>query len=631
MTRSGQTTSLYAALLVTILTSPGWSQGDARVLTNPAELEPQRSAKPNGGELSVSLDVNYAPNKIFNPFTGVEDSVHLRSYNGQLAGPTIRVRPGDKLHVNFRNSLPQNTCVEPQGTHTIPTCFNTTNLHTHGLHVSPTGNSDNVLLELGPNSAFEYEYDLPADHPAGTFWYHPHRHGSTALQVSSGMAGALIVEGNRPVADKSKNGIADIDTILKYPDGRRFDERILLFQQISYECEDKTGNPLTNSDHTWICPSGKVGTVEDYGARYAKGAWDASGRFTTLSGKVQPTLRAEAGRIERWRMIHAGVHDTIQLAVTASRIPLPATAPSVYTLAQMTLAEQHAWTDQNCLRQQIVPQWEFAADGLTRESIQEKTANVLQPGYRSDALMVFPAPGIYCVLDDTAPASALINPEGRLEKERRLLALVQVTGGTPATGSPREYLARQLLQANPDLPAPVRDDLRQLRIPEYAPLKSIPQSEVDGRQSLVFSIDTQEGPRFGIDHLSFNPNRVDRTLKLGAVDEWTLTSAVVNHPFHIHVNAFQIERILNTKGQSIIDGQGACTEPAGDRQYCDQIGVFRDTIFVKQGYQVIMRTRYQRYIGQFVLHCHILDHEDQGMMQLIEIVPSSGDSHHVHL
>ncbi|WP_420360335.1 multicopper oxidase domain-containing protein, partial [Agrobacterium vitis] len=63
-----------------------------------------------------------------------------------------------------------------------------------------------MLLSINPGMKFEYEYNIPVDHPAGTFWYHPHRHGSTALQVGSGMAGALIIPGDRPPADKTKGG-----------------------------------------------------------------------------------------------------------------------------------------------------------------------------------------------------------------------------------------------------------------------------------------------------------------------------------------------------------------------------------------------------------------------------------------
>jgi FtsP/CotA-like multicopper oxidase with cupredoxin domain len=68
-----------------------------------------------------------------------------------------------------------------------------------------------------------------------------------------------------------------------------------------------------------------------------------------------------------------------------------------------------------------------------------------------------------------------------------------------------------------------------------------------------------------------------------------------------------------------------CDQSApGDDQYCGLTGTFRDTIFIKGNYHVLIRTAYTRYIGGFVLHCHILDHEDQGMMQNVEIMPQGG-------
>ena len=95
-----------------------------------------------------------------------------------------------------------------------------------------------------------------------------------------------------------------------------------------------------------------------------------------------------------------------------------------------------------------------------------------------------------------------------------------------------------------------------------------------------------------------------RRLKLGGVEEWTLrtalTSLAPNHPFHIHVNPFQHTRIGP-------DGQPET--------------VWRDTVLVRKGKPLTVRTRYVRYTGRFVLHCHMLDHEDQGMMELVEIVP----------
>src|SRR5690349_12356967 len=140
------------------------------------------------GRLDATLDVAYATNEV----AGCE--VKLRSYNGKLTGPTLRAKPGDTLYIKMKNSLPP----EPHshaGDHNIPHGFNSTNLHTHGLHVSPSDNSDNVFREIGPGQSFDYVIAVPKNHAPGTFWYHAHLHGSTALQVSSGMAGMLIIEG----------------------------------------------------------------------------------------------------------------------------------------------------------------------------------------------------------------------------------------------------------------------------------------------------------------------------------------------------------------------------------------------------------------------------------------------------
>ena len=99
------------------------------------------------------------------------------TYNGTTPGPTLRVRPGDRLRVTLRNRLDSPT-----------------NLHVHGLHVSPSANSDNVFVMINPGEEHTYDYLIPADHPSGTFWYHPHHHGTVAEQVAAGMAGVIIIE-----------------------------------------------------------------------------------------------------------------------------------------------------------------------------------------------------------------------------------------------------------------------------------------------------------------------------------------------------------------------------------------------------------------------------------------------------
>src|SRR5690606_36635892 len=98
------------------------------------------------------------------------------------------VRAGEVLSVRLKNQLPVEKPEDHSATLNTPNGFNRTNLHTHGLHVSPAANSDNVLLEVKPGEEFESEIAIPTDHSPGTFWDHAHVHGSTAIQVSSGMA-----------------------------------------------------------------------------------------------------------------------------------------------------------------------------------------------------------------------------------------------------------------------------------------------------------------------------------------------------------------------------------------------------------------------------------------------------------
>lgn len=93
-------------------------------------------------------------------------------YNGTVPGPTLRVRAGDVINLKLVNNLDQ-----------------ATNLHVHGLHVSPQGNGDHVFVSVDPGASFDYEYRLPPNHPPGVYWYHPHHHGRVADQIFAGLFG----------------------------------------------------------------------------------------------------------------------------------------------------------------------------------------------------------------------------------------------------------------------------------------------------------------------------------------------------------------------------------------------------------------------------------------------------------
>ena len=113
---------------------------------------------------------------------------NLLTYNGAYPAPTIRVKKGDILKVHFKNSLPV------MGLNILGHEREMTNLHTHGLHVSPSGKSDNAMLMLMSGDTFDYEYDLSKMYPGTLNFYHPHSHGTVAEQYWGGMAGALVME-----------------------------------------------------------------------------------------------------------------------------------------------------------------------------------------------------------------------------------------------------------------------------------------------------------------------------------------------------------------------------------------------------------------------------------------------------
>ncbi|MGN6667339.1 MAG: multicopper oxidase family protein [Trinickia sp.] len=626
------------------------------------------------GYAPVTLNVGYSYYSIYNPSTDAYDHVKLRAYNGCPMGPTIKVDPGQTLSVQVNNRLPPEsvaTC-PPNAPHDTPHCFNTVNLHVHGMHVSPSGHSDNVFVSIAPGSSARYAYQIPRDHPAGTFWYHSHHHGSTAIDVTSGLEGVLIVQGHRTAANRAANGgVADIDTILHDRGRIPLPEHVFLFQQIEYGCfvnDQATAPQADPTTHEWVCPPGSVGEMRNYTNQLNfisdprpghtgqfNTTWNISGRYTQINGVVQPLFPSAtgflpAGQIQRWRLVHGGNRDTINLKVVQANLAtagLAGGAPmneqdvdAATRKARAWLARQHSRAQQDTTLDQlcggeVVKQIEIADDGLTRRAMTEQDVETLNPGYRRDVLVAFPRPGLYCILDEAAEGSATIAYRGGASnvKDRRLLALVRVG---PGNGVPNyspdglghskywQYVRNALVDANRDLPPDVLADLRTLDTHAFAPLQPLtgPINKVVPR---LLSVGFANGAvQFTMNGQTYDPSRIDYTAVLGTTDEWHLTAGVNGgHVFHIHVNPFEIADILDPSGVSIYDSSGNCTAAelaTGDQQYCALRGVFLDTIFIKAGYTVVMRTQYRDFTGEFVTHCHVLDHEDAGMMENVAVV-----------
>ena len=202
-----------------------------------------------------------------------------RLYNASLPGPTLLLAPGDNVTLTFVNTLPN------QGAPYIHNRFSApddSNLHFHGLFISGELPSDDSTLVVGPAQNYTYHIDIPSDHLPGTHWLHPHRHGSTALQVSGGAAAAVIVRDPPGFLPQHISDAFDVVLVVQPMD-------IDATQRIA----DRSGDGLF------------------------KGSTAANGnRLILVNGQVQPVLRVSPNKWVRLRIIHAGwQRDNLRISI----------------------------------------------------------------------------------------------------------------------------------------------------------------------------------------------------------------------------------------------------------------------------------------------------------------------------
>lgn len=464
-----------------------------------AEPEVRRSVD---GVLETELHVRYAAKDV----GGYR--LYMRTYEGIIPGPTLRVQPGDTLRITLINELPANRDAVPLDD-ALPHHFNTTNFHFHGSHVSPEGIADNIFRDMEPGQSSDIEIAIPSNHTRGTYWYHPHHHGGADIQIANGMAGALIVEGD----------FADV------PEIATAKERLLVLNQVVFDA--------------WR-------TVEDFGTLFSEG----STRFFTVNGQREPIIRMRPGEVQRWRLLYAGYQDDVFLALDG-HILHPVARDGI-ALSKMD---------------QVAP-WPVRGATANPEAI------LIAPAQRVDVLVQAGEPGTYAL---------------------RALPYDQ---GYPA---PTGLLAKVVVSGNP-LPMSLPTAL------PAAPLATIRDEELTGTRQISFDRIAPEVDaagqwqefRFLVDGQMFDVDRVDQRVRLGAVEEWTIVNKDPHndHVFHIHVNPFQLTKI---SGKPV-------AEPT-----------WLDTVVVPHGGSVTFRSRFLDYTGKYVLHCHMMNHEELGMMQVVEV------------
>lgn len=209
---------------------------------------------------------------------------------------------------------------------------------------------------------------------------------------------------------------------------------------------------------------------------------------------------------------------------------------------------------------------QIAADGNPLPNVVTTDAMLLGPGERGDVLVQGGKAGIY--------------------ELRSLEWAVDI----PSQAQPQFTIASVVSTGEPVEPTPLPTEL--------IPYDDLSGDEIAQHRVITFQ-ERSSPPAFAIDGHAFVEGRVDQTVKLGTTEEWTIRNESPEwHPFHIHVNDFQV---MSRNGQALTPH-------------------FEDTALLPPNGEIVMRTRFLDFTGKFVYHCHILAHEDAGMMGVIEVV-----------
>lgn len=429
------------------------------------------------------------------------------TYNGHYPGPTLQVKPGDHILLKVHNNLDLTAAAAPNphpgATHnhaaamTVPPA-NTLNTHFHGMHVSPLPKADDIYLATPFGGSYDYDFQIPANHPGGLYWYHPHVHGVVDNQIYAGLAGLLVVEG----------GAAQIPAL----QGAR--KRLMALKNIAI---------ANGALATGVAPADQL---------------------HTLNGQLAPSIGIHPGETQLWQVANIGNEPYYKLSLDGHRFTV---------VAEDGAMLWESYTTDTLL---VPPgkRFEFTVTGGKAGSYAFRTL-----GYNSGPFG-----------DWRAAQLATMVVAGKLDTPRTVPVQLD---------EPPAYLTGPIVKR------------RYLRFSEG------------------FDLSTNM-PYFDINGKTFEALRNGAQVKLGTTEEWLIYNdsnrslneggVAEDHPFHIHVNSFIVTEI---------DGMPV-------KAYGTQ-----DVVNVLPGQKVLIRMAFPDFIGKSVFHCHILFHEDNGMMANFEIVP----------
>jgi len=439
------------------------------------------------------------------------------AFDGETVAPTIRASPGDVLKITYINDLPSKS---PE-TCAVNPCMDMTNLHFHGLSVSPDAPQDDVLTMLAkPGQVLHYSVEIPRDHPPGLFWYHTHPHGESHRQVLDGMSGAIVVEGMGRYV----------------PEVERLRERVIVVRGRSIEHDPNAAALMRDVE----IPAKGCGREAE-----------AVEEIFTVNGVLRPRIEIAPKERQFWRIVNASADRYLDLQLDGQTFEI------------------------------------VALDGMPLAYRDPK-----HPTRVTDHLLVAPAGRLETIVTGPLPGT------------NRALRTLCVDTGPVGDPNPEMVLA-DLVQPSPTQPSPNRPDAtapRRVhsiddRPPLYRPIDVEALKKTEPDFTVIFTEDKNgfyiNGRKFAADASPMTSARV------GTYQHWRIVNQTAElHPFHIH----QVHFLAYAQnGVSL-------PHPA-----------WLDTVNVPYGGSVDVILDFTNPVikGMSVFHCHLLNHEDKGMMAKI--------------
>ena len=428
-------------------------------------------------------------------------------YQGNNTPPVIRVQPGTVLNVEYKNELAAQSKEECVG----HPCMNMTNLHFHGLHVSPNAPQDDVLdMMASPGETLHYSVQVPPQQPPGLYWYHTHSHGESYVQDLDGMSGAIVVEG-----------------IERYvPEVRNMRERILVLRDLVL--------PAGAAERDRAMASVAMQTTQ------CGSAPEKPERAFTVNGSLRPQVDIAPGERQFWRIVNASPDRYADLEVDSVSL-------DVVALDGMPFAYHDPAIRKRTMRHVLVP-----------------------PAGRIEAIVTGPA------ADSHAALRTLCFDTGPDGDSNPAMVLADIVSTKPSS-----FKARPALRGSP----------------VYAtfPPETMKRVETSEPQFVVNFTEDKQG--FYINGQKFEMNSGPMlTVDVGSLQHWRVLNPTREvHPFHIHQVHFLVYAVDN---KSVKDPLWVDTVNVSYGSSVDLVMDFTDPIIR----------------GMSLFHCHLLSHEDKGMM-----------------